>query len=119
MELLGLIAAVAAVKEPCSLRIHSDSQYVLGAYEKRWLEVWRRNGWKTANKSPVQNRDLWEQLDTLLSHHEATFTWVKGHADDEENNRCDELAVAASKERATKIDTGYEADNPIKQNSGE
>ncbi len=113
MELRALIAAVAAVKEPCKLMIHSDSQYLLGAFEKGWLDSWRKNGWKTANKSPVQNRDLWEQLDSLLSHHEPFFQWVKGHSDVEENNRCDELAVMATRDKAASIDEGYEADNPF------
>ena len=119
MELLAVISAVAAVKEPCKLAIHSDSKYVLGAFEKGWLESWRKNGWKTAKKKQVQNQDLWEKLDSLLSHHEPTFRWVKGHADADENNRCDELAVEASREHATSIDVCYEADNPFKPKNGE
>lgn len=118
MELLGIIAAVSVLKEPCKLRIHSDSKYVLNAFDKGWLASWKKNGWRTSNKSPVQNRDLWERLDRLLETHEPTFIWVKGHSDVEENNFCDELAVEASKKRADEIDEGYEAVRPYKPRAG-
>ncbi len=116
MELMALIKGLLALKEPCKLDIYTDSKYLLGGFEKGWLEVWKKNGWKTSGKLPVQNRDLWEQLDELLNPHCVHFIWVKGHANDIENNRCDELAVNATKKHATSIDKTYERGNPYKKN---
>ena len=115
MELMALIKGLSALKEPCKLDIHTDSKYLLGGVQKGWLDAWKKNGWKTAAKTPVLNRDLWERLDELLQPHDAHFTWVKGHADIAENNRCDELAVEATKKRANSIDGAYEISNPRPQ----
>ena len=112
MELLALAAGLTALKEPCRVTIHTDSQYLLGGFEKGWLEKWKQNGWRTTSKSEVQNRDLWIRLDELLSSHKASFHWVKGHAETRENNRCDELAVQASKAATLAIDDTYEEGNP-------
>lgn len=95
MEMLAVIEGLAALKEQCHVAVHSDSSYVVNAFEKGWIENWKRRGWKTAGKQPVKNRDLWEVLDNHVSRHEVEFVKVKGHADDELNNRVDRLAVAA------------------------
>jgi len=96
MELLGVIAALELLKEPCVITIYSDSRYTVDGIEKGWAARWRQNGWMRNKKEPALNADLWERLLTLLSAHEARFVWVKGHASNAENNRCDELARAAT-----------------------
>ena len=98
MELTAAIEALRMLKRSCSVDLYTDSAYLCNAFEKGWLNHWRRNGWKTANKHEVENRDLWEQLNTLCDTHEVRFHKVKGHADNEENNRCDKLARSAIKE---------------------
>jgi len=115
MELLALIESVDLLKEPCKLSIFSDSKYVIQGFTKGWMAGWRKNGWITASKKPVQNRDLWERLDTLLGGHEFSFTWVKGHAENKENNRCDALAVSASKKNPDTIDEGFESERPYEK----
>jgi ribonuclease HI len=113
MELMALVEAFRALKQPCELSIHTDSKYLLGGLSKGWLKGWKKKGWKTASGSQVQNRDLWETLDSLLSKHKATFLWVKGHSTSRENNRCDELAVKAVKNHRSAIDHPYEHLNPF------
>lgn len=98
MELTAAIEALKLLKRICSVDLYTDSAYLCNAFEKKWLDTWRVNGWKTANRHEVENRDLWEQLDALCSKHEVRFHKVKGHADNEENNRCDKLARNAIKE---------------------
>lgn len=114
MEMLALLRGLQVLKRPCKLHVYIDSTYVMNAFKKGWLENWKKKGWKTASKKPVHNRDLWELLDEQVQRHEVEFTWVKGHADNEENNRCDELGVQARTEDATRIDTVYEQENPYK-----
>lgn len=92
MELLAAIRALEALKRPCQVRLHSDSAYLVNAFKQRWFDRWLRNGWLNAKKEPVENRDLWEQLLDLADVHDVEWIKVKGHADDELNNRCDELA---------------------------
>jgi len=94
MELLGVIAALEALKEPCAVDLYSDSKYVVDALTKGWAEGWRRRGWVKADKKPALNPDLWARLLDLTARHELTCHWVKGHAENEYNNRCDALAVA-------------------------
>lgn len=94
MELLGVIAALEALKEPCAVDLYSDSKYVVDALTKGWAEGWRRRGWVKADKKPALNPDLWARLLDLTARHELTCRWVKGHAENEYNNRCDALAVA-------------------------
>ncbi|MCL2079105.1 MAG: ribonuclease HI [Oscillospiraceae bacterium] len=94
MELFSVIAALEMLKEPCEAEIFTDSKYVSGAINQGWLESWQRRGWKRKG-GEVKNPDLWMRLSELLKQHKVTFTWVKGHADNEYNNRCDELAVNA------------------------
>jgi ribonuclease HI len=95
MELMGAIEGLEALKEPCEVTIHTDSAYMLRAFTEGWLKKWQNNGWKTAGKKPVENQDLWKRLLELEKRHKIVWAKVKGHADDELNNRCDELAVAA------------------------
>ncbi len=97
MELIAVISALEALKEPCRVTIYSDSKYVCDAVTKDWARSWMSKGWTRADKTPAKNPDLWERLLNLLDMHEATFKWVKGHAENRYNNRCDELAVAESR----------------------
>ena len=97
MELTAVIMALKALNRPCKVQLYSDSQYVVNMINQGWLERWRRNGWKRNAKEAAKNPDLLEELWQLLQIHEVTFNWVKGHADNEFNNRCDELAVNAYK----------------------
>jgi len=94
MELMAVIEGLNALKRPCKVDIYSDSAYVVNAFEQNWIDNWIRNGWKNSAKAEVANSDLWKRLLELTSTHNVTFHKVKGHADNEFNNRCDELAVA-------------------------
>lgn len=96
MELSGVIFALRALKEPCTVELYTDSKYVFDAVDKRWVYGWRARGWRKADKKPALNVDLWEQLLPLLEKHTVHWNWVKGHAENEKNNRCDKLAVAES-----------------------
>ena len=93
MELTGIIRALQALKEPCVVELWSDSRYVVDALEKGWAKAWRARGWRRADKKPALNPDLWEILLPLTEQHEIHCHWVKGHAENEFNNRCDALAV--------------------------
>ena len=96
MELTAVISALRALKEPCRVELYTDSKYVADAVMNRWVYAWRAKGWIKSDKKPALNVDLWEQLLPLLQRHEVAWHWVKGHADNERNNRCDQLAVAQS-----------------------
>ena len=98
MELFAAISALGALKEPCNVNLYSDSSYMVQAFNDRWIENWKKNGWKTSNGTKVENQDLWFILTALTKKHHVEFIKVKGHADHPENNRCDELARAAVKE---------------------
>ena len=100
MELSGIIFALSALKEPCAVDLYTDSKYVFDAVDKGWVYSWRKNGWRKADKKPALNVDLWERLLPLLETHRVTWHWVKGHAENEKNNRCDALAVAQSRKFA-------------------
>ncbi len=103
MELLGVIVALESLKKAhCEALVHSDSKYVVDAFEKHWLEGWIKKDFKK-----IKNPDLWKRLLALTRKHKVKFKWVKGHADNVENNRCDELAVAAYKLPGLKEDEGY------------
>ncbi len=91
MELTALIRALEAMKRPVRARIHTDSQYVQKGISE-WIHGWKRNGWKTSDKKPVKNADLWQELDTLTRQHQLEWLWVKGHAGDPGNERADALA---------------------------
>lgn len=97
MELAGVINGLRALKRPCKVTIYSDSAYVVNAFNQNWLAKWMTNGWKNSAKAEVANADLWKELAVLTATHQVTFSKVNGHADDELNNRCDELAVAESR----------------------
>lgn len=96
MELTGVITALSALKEPCEVEIYTDSQYIVNAINQGWLRQWASHGWKR-KAGPVKNPDLWEKLNGLLDTHDVKFIWVKGHAENENNNRCDEMAVEESR----------------------
>ncbi len=93
MELLAAISALALLKEPCEVDLFTDSQYLCNAINKGWLKGWKAKGWKR-KEGELKNPDLWQRLDALLTTHTVTFHWVKGHADNECNNRCEALAVS-------------------------
>lgn len=94
MELTAAIRGLQALTRPSRVELWSDSEYVLNGL-REWLAAWKARGWKTAAKKPVKNVDLWQELDTLVQGHQVTFHWVRGHDGHPENERCDELAVAA------------------------
>ena len=92
-ELLGVISALEALKYPCTVKLTTDSKYVVDSITKGWVYGWRKKGWIKSDKKPALNVDLWERLLPLLEIHDVTFNWVKGHAGHPENERCDRLAV--------------------------
>ena len=96
MELMGVIAGLESLNRPCSVEIISDSKYVTEAFNQKWIDNWQQNGWRKADKKPVLNVDLWKRLLDAAKEHEVRFTWVKGHADHPENERCDKMAVEAA-----------------------
>jgi ribonuclease HI len=95
MELIGAISALQALKTPCQVVLHTDSQYVRNAFAKGWIPKWQKNGWLTSARKPVLNQDLWQELVRLSGIHTVEWVWVKGHAFNELHNRCDALAVEA------------------------
>lgn len=95
MELLAAAEALDALGEPCRVRLHSDSAYLVNCFRQRWYVNWRKNGWKTRNKTPVENRDLWERLIALAERHDVKWIKVAGHSGDPGNERADALARAA------------------------
>ena len=96
MERLGVITALECLRVPCLVDVYSDSKYVVSAFNENWIESWQKNGWKTASKQPVKNRELWERLLKAMEPHTVTYHWVKGHAGHPENERCDILATRAA-----------------------
>jgi ribonuclease HI len=101
MELLAAISALEALSRPCVVELHTDSQYLRGGVSS-WMHNWKHNGWRTADKKPVKNEDLWRRLDEATQGHEITWKWVKGHAGDAMNERADELARKGMKPYLTK-----------------
>ena len=110
MELLGVIEGLKALKSPCKVDVYSDSKYVVDAFNKGWLRSWQKNGWKKKDKKPVLNPDLWKMVVALIKdkEHQVRFIWVKGHANNPENERCDQLAVKAAEGSNLLVDTEYE-----------
>jgi len=96
MEIMGAIAGLEALKEPCDVTVVTDSQYLVNAIEKGWARKWKSMGWMRNNKEKALNPDLWERLLRLIDKHKVQFQWIRGHAGHEENERCDRLAVAAA-----------------------
>lgn len=97
MEITAVLEALKLLKFECEVQIYSDSAYVVNAFNQGWIDNWQKNNWKTAGKEPVKNRELWEELYGLTKKHQTTFIKVKGHSDNEWNNRCDFLATSAIK----------------------
>ena len=98
MEITAVIEGLKALKKPCKVQLYSDSAYVVNAFNQKWIYGWMKNGWKTSSKEPVKNKELWQELYDLTKIHEVEFIKVKGHSDNEYNNRCDELARNAIQE---------------------
>ncbi len=96
MEMRAIIEALKNLKKPCRVHIHSDSALIVNTFKQNWIEAWQKRGWKKANKKPVKNKDLWEQMLQAMKPHSVNWIKVKGHAHDERNNRVDKLAVRAS-----------------------
>jgi ribonuclease HI len=117
MEIQSVIAALETILAGAPIQLFSDSQYVLNTLSKGWISGWKRKGWINTAREPVKNRDLWEQLDLLVTGHKMTYQWVRGHASNPLNNRCDEMAVAAALGAELEIDSGYEACNPFPANA--
>ncbi len=99
MELTAAIVALNALKEPCEVSLYSDSAYLVNAFQQKWLDNWQKRNWIKSDKKPVENQDLWKELLRLTRIHKVTWIKVKGHASNKENNRCDELATGAIKNR--------------------
>lgn len=106
MELRAVIVALQLLKEPCHVILHSDSQYMQNGIQK-WIFNWKKNNWKTSNKAPVKNKDLWIMLDQEIQRHQIEWQWVKGHSGHRENETCDELARTAANTPSLD-DEGYE-----------
>ncbi len=109
MELLAVIVALEALKEPSQVILHTDSKYVVDSVTKRWVYGWQKRGWKKSDGKLAVNIDLWKRLLPLLTKHQVEFKWVKGHAGNQENERCDALVSEARKAAFLKQDTGYTA----------
>ena len=97
MEMTAVIEALKLLKEPCDVKINSDSAYVVNAFNNKWIENWKKNNWKTSQKEDVKNKELWEEMYDLVQKHNITFIKVKGHSTNEYNNRADHLATSAIK----------------------
>lgn len=108
MELLGAIVGLEALKHPCAVVLWSDSQYLIHALTKGWLDGWQKKGWRTASREPVKNQDLWQRLLRAVDDHEIEWRWVRGHTGDVENERCDALAMAAANGGDLLEDAGFD-----------
>ena len=97
MELTAVIKGLEALKESCEITLYTDSKYVSDAFNQGWIYAWMKKNWKKADNKPVLNKELWQRLYELWKMHDITLVWVKGHADNRYNNRCDEMAVGESK----------------------
>lgn len=111
MELMGVAVALEALKVPCRVELHSDSKYVVDAFNQHWIDGWLRRGWKTSAKQPVKNIDLWKRVLSAMEPHEVTFVWVRGHAGHEYNEICDTLATTAADGDDLREDTGFSPDD--------
>ena len=107
MELLAVVKALETLNQPCQVTLHSDSRYVVDAMAKGWAQKWRANGWQRNKREKAVNPDLWGSLLDLCEKHEVEFRWVRGHAGDVENERCDRLAVEAAHQPDLPADPGY------------
>ena len=107
MEIMAAIVALESLKEKCSVKIFSDSQYVVNAIMKGWVKRWKANGWMRNRREKAINPDLWERLLKLCGSHDVEFNWIRGHKGHEENERCDQLARKAAMRTGLPVDTGY------------
>jgi ribonuclease HI len=110
MEIMAVIAALESLTQPCRVTLHSDSQYVVNAITQGWARRWKSNGWKRNRQEPAINPDLWDRLLGLCDQHQVEFRWLRGHAGNVENERCDRLAVAAARQAELPVDPGYLVD---------
>jgi ribonuclease HI len=110
MEIMAAIAALESLTQPCRVTLHSDSQYVVNAITQGWARRWKSNGWKRNRQEPAINPDLWDRLLGLCDQHQVEFRWLRGHAGNAENERCDRLAVAAARQADLPVDPGYLVD---------
>ncbi len=117
MELMAVIAGLSILTRPCTVTLYSDSRYVVDSIEKGWAKSWKSRGWVKADKQPASNADLWARALDLLAKHKVKLVWVKGHASNAGNNRCDEIAVAATRSGNLLIDAGFEAAKEAKSAS--
>ncbi|MGC9400021.1 MAG: ribonuclease HI [Anaerolineae bacterium] len=108
MELLAAIKGLEALKEPCTVTLYTDSQYVSRGITEGWAERWRAHGWMRNKKEKAKNADLWTRLLDLCEKHDVEFVWVRGHTGDADNERCDELVKAAARQEDLPPDPGYE-----------
>jgi ribonuclease HI len=111
MEIMAVIAGLEALRRPCTVQVYSDSQYVVNAMRSGWAKRWKENGWMRTADEPALNADLWERVLELCSRHRVSFSWVKGHGKNVENNRCDTLARGAATRSPLARDERYEADS--------
>ncbi len=111
MELMAAIAGLESLKVPCEVTLTSDSRYLIDAMNNGWIHGWRQKGWTRGPKKPLRNADLWQRLANLIARHEITWKWIRGHAGHAENERCDELAVAAASKKNNPPDEGYLPDS--------
>ena len=118
MELMGPIRGLEALNQSCHVTLYSDSRYVVDAVVKGWAKRWRGNGWMRNKRERAVNPDLWARLLDLCEQHEVEFRWVRGHAGNAENERCDQLAVQAAHGRDLPVDEGYESPHPVQRNLG-
>lgn len=107
MELMAVIVALEALKKPCEVEVFSDSKYVIDSLVKGWIHGWRKRGWVKADKQPLKNTDLWKRLYEAMQPHEVKWIWVKGHAGNRYNERCDRLATRAAKRKNLPVDSGF------------
>ena len=109
MELIAAIKGLEALTEPCKVRLYSDSKYLVQAMNQGWVQAWKARGWRRSGKIPAANSDLWERLLTLCRTHQVEFVWVKGHAGNPENERCDRLVMRAMRAPNLEVDDIYES----------
>lgn len=108
MEIMGVVAALEVLNQPCVVSVHTDSQYVCNAFQQGWIDKWQQRGWKKSKSSPVKNVDLWKRLLVAMEPHKVEFHWVRGHDGNELNEECDRLATEAADSQDLLVDLGYE-----------
>ncbi len=116
MEITAALKALESLRYPCRVRLHSDSKYLVNAMTKGWAKRWKAQNWMRSRTDKAKNPDLWKKMLDLCEIHEVEFIWVKGHASNEENNRCDELAVEAYSVSDLPVDPGYETKPETEEN---